>query len=71
MQQLTLSRPETGASDFDQLIGPHLEAGYRTALAILRNPDEATVPRPVAPTILIIHGDGSVTKFSGNYEPAW
>jgi RNA polymerase sigma-70 factor (ECF subfamily) len=30
-----------GAGDFDALIGPHLEAGYRTALAILRNPDEA------------------------------
>jgi RNA polymerase sigma factor (sigma-70 family) len=26
---------------FDALIGPHLETGYRTALAILRNPDEA------------------------------
>jgi RNA polymerase sigma-70 factor (ECF subfamily) len=29
------------AADFDALVGPHLEAGYRTALAILRNPDEA------------------------------
>jgi RNA polymerase sigma factor (sigma-70 family) len=28
-------------ADFDTLIGPHLEAGYRTALAILRDPDEA------------------------------
>jgi len=28
-------------ADFDVLIGPHLEAGYRTALAILRDPDEA------------------------------
>jgi len=27
--------------DFDFLVGPHLEAGYRTALAILRDPDEA------------------------------
>ena len=27
--------------DFDVLVGPHLEAGYRTALAILRDPDEA------------------------------
>ena len=27
--------------DFDAVVGPHLEAGYRTALAILRNPDEA------------------------------
>ena len=30
-----------GAVDFDVLVGPHLEAGYRTALAILRDPDEA------------------------------
>jgi len=29
------------AADFDVLVGPHLEAGYRTALAILRDPDEA------------------------------
>jgi RNA polymerase sigma-70 factor (ECF subfamily) len=28
-------------TDFDTLVGPHLDAGYRTALAILRNPDEA------------------------------
>jgi RNA polymerase sigma-70 factor (ECF subfamily) len=28
-------------TDFDTLVGPHLEAGYRTALAILRDPDEA------------------------------
>ncbi len=28
-------------ADFDALVGPHLEAGYRTALAILRDPDEA------------------------------
>jgi RNA polymerase sigma-70 factor (ECF subfamily) len=28
-------------ADFDDLVGPHLEAGYRTALAILRDPDEA------------------------------
>jgi RNA polymerase sigma-70 factor (ECF subfamily) len=28
-------------ADFDALIGPHLEAGYRTALAVLRDPDEA------------------------------
>jgi RNA polymerase sigma-70 factor (ECF subfamily) len=41
MQQLAMSRTESGAADFDALIGPHLEAGYRTALAILRNPDEA------------------------------
>ena len=36
-----MSRTETGGADFDALIGPHLEAGYRTALAILRDPDEA------------------------------
>ena len=50
MHQLTANRAETdlvsAARDgdrhaFDELIGPHLEAGYRTALAILRNPDEA------------------------------
>jgi len=41
MQQLAMSRTQTGTADFDALIGPHLEAGYRTALAILRNPDEA------------------------------
>jgi len=27
--------------DFDSLVGPHLDAGYRVALAILRDPDEA------------------------------
>ena len=36
-----MRRTETGGADFDALIGPHLEAGYRTALAILRDPDEA------------------------------
>jgi RNA polymerase sigma-70 factor, ECF subfamily len=41
MQQLAMSRTQSGAADFDALIGPHLEAGYRTALAILGNPDEA------------------------------
>jgi RNA polymerase sigma-70 factor, ECF subfamily len=41
MQELAMSRTQTGRADFDALIGPHLEAGYRTALAILRNPDEA------------------------------
>ncbi len=28
-------------ADFDAIVGLHLEAGYRTALAILRDPDEA------------------------------
>ena len=36
-----MKRTETGELDFDALIGPHLDAGYRTALAILQNPDEA------------------------------
>ena len=41
MQQLAMSRTQSSANDFEDLIGPHLEAGYRTALAILGNPDEA------------------------------
>jgi RNA polymerase sigma-70 factor, ECF subfamily len=41
MQDLAMSRTQTGGADFDALIGPHLEAGYRTALAILRDPDQA------------------------------
>jgi RNA polymerase sigma-70 factor (ECF subfamily) len=41
MQDLAMSRTQTGGADFDAIIGPHLEAGYRTALAILGNPDEA------------------------------
>ena len=36
-----MSRARTEGADFDALIGPHLEAGYRTALAILRDPDQA------------------------------
>ena len=36
-----MSRERGGRADFDALIAPHLDAGYRTALAILRNPDEA------------------------------
>ena len=36
-----MSRTRTVGADFDAVIGPHLEAGYRTALAILGNPDEA------------------------------
>jgi len=36
-----MRRTETGELSFDALIGPHLDAGYRTALAILQNPDEA------------------------------
>ena len=42
MQQAAVVTAERSReADFDSLVGPHLEAGYRTALAILRNPDEA------------------------------
>ena len=42
VQQLVVTTPARASeSDFDALVGPHLEAGYRTALAILRDPDEA------------------------------
>ena len=42
MQQAAVVTPErVREAGFDALIGPHLEAGYRTALAILRDPDEA------------------------------
>ncbi len=41
MQQAVVTAGLGRESDFDFLIGPHLEAGYRTALAILRDPDEA------------------------------
>ncbi len=42
MQQAALVTAEREReADFDALVGPHLEAGYRTALAILRDPDEA------------------------------
>lgn len=41
MEQVAVNRSHAGEADFDALVGPHLEAGYRTALAILRNPDEA------------------------------
>jgi RNA polymerase sigma-70 factor (ECF subfamily) len=33
--------PVQTGSQFDALIGPHLDAAYRTALAILRDPDAA------------------------------
>jgi RNA polymerase sigma factor (sigma-70 family) len=36
-----MSRTQDGRADFDAVIGPHLDAGYRTALAILRDPDQA------------------------------
>ena len=41
MQDLVVTRPRAREDEFDDLIGPHLEAGYRTALAILHSPDEA------------------------------
>ena len=41
MQQLAMSRGQTEHAAFDALIGPLLDAGYRTALAILRDPDAA------------------------------
>lgn len=41
MEQVAVTRSHAGEADFDVLVGPHLEAGYRTALAILRDPDEA------------------------------
>ena len=41
MQDLAMSRPQAGDVDFDATIGPYLEAGYRTALAILGDPDQA------------------------------
>jgi RNA polymerase sigma-70 factor (ECF subfamily) len=36
-----MNRSRTAGADFDALIGPHLDAGYRTAFAILRDPDQA------------------------------
>jgi hypothetical protein len=41
LHDLVVMRRRSGELDFDSLVGPHLDAGYRTALAILRNPDEA------------------------------
>lgn len=41
MEQVAVTRSHAGEPDFDAVVGPHLEAGYRTALAILRDPDEA------------------------------
>jgi RNA polymerase sigma-70 factor (ECF subfamily) len=41
MQELAMMRGQTDRADFDALVGPHLDAGYRTALAILRDPDAA------------------------------
>lgn len=42
VQQLVVTTPARASeADFDALVGPHLEAGYRTALAMLRDPDAA------------------------------
>jgi RNA polymerase sigma-70 factor (ECF subfamily) len=41
VEQVAVTRSRAGEVDFDALVGPHLEAGYRTALAILGDPDEA------------------------------
>ena len=41
MQELAMSRSRSAGADFDALIGPHLDAGYRTALAILQDPHQA------------------------------
>lgn len=38
MQQLALSRADPREADFDSLIGPQFEAGFRTALATYRSP---------------------------------
>jgi RNA polymerase sigma factor (sigma-70 family) len=36
-----MTRKQADSAAFEAQIGPHLEAGYRTALAILRDPDAA------------------------------
>ena len=41
MQRAAMAAERTREADFDMLVGPHLDAGYRTALAILRDPVEA------------------------------
>jgi len=41
VQNVVVSAARPVELDFDSLVGPHLEAGYRTVLAILRDPDEA------------------------------
>jgi RNA polymerase sigma-70 factor (ECF subfamily) len=41
VQQTVVSVPGARTAEFDDLVGPHLEAGYRVALTILRDPDEA------------------------------
>jgi RNA polymerase sigma-70 factor, ECF subfamily len=41
VHEIAMSRTQAVEADFDALIGPHLDAAYRTALAILGNRDEA------------------------------
>jgi RNA polymerase sigma-70 factor (ECF subfamily) len=41
LQQVGLSGTRLGEADFDSAIGAHLDAAYRTALAVLHNPVEA------------------------------
>ena len=41
MQDLVVTQPRAREANFDDLIGPYLEDGYRTALVILRNHVEA------------------------------
>lgn len=41
MQQAVVKAERAREVGFDSLVGPHLESGYRVALAILRDPDEA------------------------------
>jgi RNA polymerase sigma-70 factor, ECF subfamily len=41
VHQAVLTADRGREADFDSLVGPHLEAGYRAALAMLRDPDEA------------------------------
>jgi RNA polymerase sigma-70 factor, ECF subfamily len=41
LAQAVVTAGRAREADFDELIGPHLEVGYRTALAILRNSVEA------------------------------
>ncbi len=41
VQHVAVSRSEAEDGQFDELVGPHLEAGYRTALAMLGDRDEA------------------------------
>lgn len=41
MDDLAVGRGQVDATDFDVLIGPYLEAGYRVAVAMPGNPDDA------------------------------